>query len=389
MSDEEKITESEEIVDSFAEYFSEEAEPSGRDRAKGPDILAVAESAGDGMVIQEVVSVNEDDESAAEAVSEPQPEPAHEEMTSESGEPEKAEKAEKKSLFPNAQKKIEKRSHRYVAFIGTVVMILAVIGAVTAVRGIVRITDRAIHNTSVTEELEWKIYPLLMLDPATFDDPGQLDGDFLLKTCLWQTLLENRTTYEYDENMMLLVPASDLDVAAKKLYGDSVTLRHQTFSDGYEYFYVYDEENDRYQVPVSDQNAGYTPKIVQIKKSGDNYTVIAGYVPPTSLWNMSSDGATAEEVPTKYLYYDLLKTGYKQYIILSVRDIPADELPDNLEVASQQALNQTQYIDYSALYEEYMQGEGMEEGSNIPGEETGTDVAKETPTDASSESSEG
>ena len=91
---------------------------------------------------------------------------------------------------------------------------------------------------------------LLMLDPAAFEDPNQLDREVILKSALWATLLENRTKYNYDENGMLLVPASDLDVAAKKLYGSKVSLEHKTFSEGYDFFYLYDEETNRYSVPT-------------------------------------------------------------------------------------------------------------------------------------------
>ena len=234
---------------------------------------------------------------------------------------------------------------------------------------LVNFTGRLIENTSQKERFEWKVYPLLMLDPATFDDPNQLDEVFILKTALWSTLLENRSVYSYNENGLLVVPASDLDVAAKKLYGSGVTLKHQTFSEGYEYFYVYDEETNSYSVPISGQTAGYTPKVVKITKNGDIYTLIVGYVAPTTLWNVSAGGGSKESVPDKYLYYDLEKTG-GDYIIKAVRAIPADELPEDLEVADYQQINQTQYIDYEQQYKDYLAGLEEQEGEGEPTDET-------------------
>lgn len=294
-------------------------------------------------------------------------------------------KKAKKVLFPRAKKIISKRrKHKYVAAIGAVLIALAIVGTISVVSLGVKLVSRILDNTNQKEAFEWKVYPVLMLDPATFDDPAQLDEVFLLKTAMWSTLLENRTIYTYDDNGMLIVPASDLDVAAKKLYGDAVTLNHQTFSEEYEYFYIFSEKTNTYSVPISGQTPGYTPKVVKISKSGDIYTLIVGYVEPTTLWNMSEDGSFTESVPSKYLYYDLQRIKGGNYIIKSIRSIPKDELPDDLEVASQQSLNQTQYIDYDAIYQEYLNSQENE----LSGEENtdGTDNS-ESVSDSSDETS--
>lgn len=295
---------------------------------------------------------------------------------------------EKEPLFPRANKIIAKRQHKYLAVIGAVLVALALVGAVVIVSFAVRLTGRMIDNAGQKEKFEWKIYPLLMFDPASFDDPNQLDEVFILKTALWSALLENKTVYSYDEQGMLIVPASDLDVAAKKLYGDGVTLNHQTFSEGYEYFYIYNEETGTYLVPVSDQTAGYTPRVAKIDKNGDIYTLIVGYVAPTTLWNVSNGGNSDKVAPDKYLYYDLQKTEHgNDYTIKSVRYIPANELPDDLEVSSQKFLNQTQYIDYDALYGDLL---GNVEGEeNIMGEEKKPEeVTEENSSESEEEKSE-
>ena len=412
---EEKFPETE-LEDHFAGFFSEEENKAFNENRKhrkknnqqttpelqqGPDILAVAVPLEDpGFVIEEVVSAESGeseepgktvehekvpDEHVTEALEHTAETVEHAEEKPEE-ETEKAEKAadpvlpEKKgkTLFPRANKIIrERRKHRYAATIGAVLIALALVGTVVLVSLLIRTVGRLLDNTKQKEAFEWKIYPLLMLDPATFDEPSQLDDVFLLKTALWSTLLEHRTTYGYDENGLLLVPASDLDVAAKKLYGDAVALQHQTFSEGYEFFYIFNEDTNTYQVPVSGQTAGYTPKVVKISKDGDIYTLIVGYVAPTTLWMMSEDGSSSESVPDKYLYYDLQKLSGKNYIVKSVRTIPLDELPDDLEVASQQSLNQTQYVDYDALYQEYREGLSEPAGEDIAEEPTEEPIQEE------------
>lgn len=353
---EEGLETADELEDSFAEYFqdlpdedsSEEQTPK-KHKKVGPDILAISKTKDEGFKIKDVVAVNKPEE------------------TEEPSEDHKVVKPQKTVLSGT-----HKRTHKSMAVIGGAVTILALVGALTIIIGLVFGARSVLSGEKKRNELEWKIYPLLMLDPATFEQPMQLDQTILLKACMWQTVLENRTSYSYDENMMLLVPASDLDVAAKKLFGDGVTLNHQTLSDGYEFFYIYDEDNKTYQIPVSTQTAGYTPKIVKSSKTDKNeLTLIVGYVPPTSLWNISEDGSSTEEIPEKYMYYVLEKLKGNNYIISAVRDIPVDELPDNLKVASQFSLNQgSAYNNYNEVFDDYINSEN----------ETPTDV--ESPTDA-------
>ena len=395
---EEKFPETE-FEDSFAGFFSEEEEldisekeKKRRKKKNGPDILAVSEEADPGFVITEVVAldtgseivnIKEEPEEEVEHEDEqeiPEPEETTEKADaneenedSSEGEEEEIEvdlSAEepsenslkvKKVLFPNAKKYIgTKRKHKYAATVGAVLIGLALIGTISLCSIFVNLGARVIDNTRQKEAFEWKIYPLLMLDPAAFEDPNQLDKEVILKSALWATLLENRTKYSYDENGMLLVPASDLDVAAKSLYGGKVTLEHRTFSEGYDFFYIYSEETNTYSVPIMGQTASYVPKVVDISKDGNIYTLIVGYVSPTTLWNVSEDGST-ESVPDKYLYYNLEKVGRGEYIILSVNRIPEDELPDDLEVSDMQSLNQTQYFDYDEIQQEYMEQQMKEE----------------------------
>lgn len=404
-----------ELEDSFAEFFSEEEETEFSEKGKrrnknsGPDILAVSEEADPGFVITEVVALDTGDEivaigeetekeekveheeegipgtsekSDAHAENEPSEEEETEEMISE-----EPSETKKKPLFPKAKKLIDKRrKHKYAATIGAVLIALALIGTLSLCSVIINFGARILDNSRQKESFEWKIYPLLMLDPAVFEDPAQLDKEVVLKSALWATLLENRTKYEYDENGMLLVPASDLDVAAKKLYGNRVSLEHKTFSEGYDFFYVYDEETNRYSVPIMGQTASYVPKVIDISKDGNIYTLIVGYVAPSTLWNVSEDGSS-ESVPDKYLYYDLEKIDKESFVIRSVRRIPEDELPEDLEVSDMQSLNQTQYFDYDEIQQEYMEQQ-MEESKAE--NESDNSAAEEKPSEESSsaESSE-
>ena len=126
------------------------------------------------------------------------------------------------------------------------------------------------------------------------------------------------------------------------------------------------------------QTASYVPKVVDIAKDGNVYTLIVGYVSPTTLWNVSEDGSS-ESVPDKYLYYELEKVARGEYVIRAVRRIPEDELPEDLEVSDMQSLNQTQYFDYDEIQQEYMEQEMAEN----------KDASADTPASEVPETSEG
>ena len=132
------------------------------------------------------------------------------------------------------------------------------------------------------------------------------------------------------------------------------------------------------------QTASYVPKVVDIAKDGNFYTLIVGYVSPTTLWNVSEDGSS-ESVPDKYLYYKLEKVDRNEFVIRSVNRIPEDELPEDLEVSDMQSLNQTQYFDYDEIQQEYMEQQMKEEQ-----EKEDNKVAEEKPQEGepSEESSE-
>ena len=420
-----------EFEDSFAGFFSEEEEHNlsekGKKRRKGksgPDILAVSEETDPGFVIEEVVAldtgkevvtIKEEPAEESEKVSEHEEEavPSEKDVEEEKADAnaengdsendgeetvvvdlsseneEETSVNKKKILFPNAKRIIDKkRKHKYAASIGAVLIALALLGAVSFCSIVLNFGARILDNTNQKEAFEWKIYPMLMFDPATFETPSQLDEVFVLKTALWANLLENRTKYAYDVVGRLIVPASDLDVAAKKLYGDQVTLKHQTFAEGYDFFYIYSEETGTYAVPIMGQTASYVPKVIEIDKNGDIYTLIVGYVAPTTLWNVSEDGST-ESVPDKYLYYDLEKIDRANYIIKSVRRIPEDELPEDLEVSDMQSLNATQYFDYDEIQQEYMEQQMEEEKAQSENNDAAKEEkpSEETSSAESSESS--
>ena len=212
-----------------------------------------------------------------------------------------------------------KRRSKYALPLGGVFLILAVICLVLVAGFCIRLKNRIRDNTQEKSKFEDYLLPVVMFDPVEFDSPEHADPLFLLQSSLWGTLLSNTDKYTYDESAMLVVPASDLDVYAAKLYGSNVKLQHQTIED-FDVTYPYDPETKTYGVPVMGQTSQYTPQVTKIEKKGDLYTLTVGYIPPGTLWEAAVGGSKYEPEPDKYMIYQLkkVKDGYN---ILSIKGL--------------------------------------------------------------------
>jgi len=217
-----------------------------------------------------------------------------------------------------------KRKYRRLPAISVIISLLAIVGAVaiiiSGVKMIVKMTDK----DEIYEQLENRIYPVVMFDPLTFENPAQLDDTVLLQMSLWAALLgENRDKYTYDDELNLVVPASDLDVEAQKLFGDSVELQHQSFGD-YEYNYRYVESSKTYSVPIGGQQLQYSPRVEEIKEEEGMYYLTVGYIAPKTLWNVNTTGEEEIQEADKYMIY-VLKEEENGYVVTAVREVGYEE----------------------------------------------------------------
>ncbi|MFV0498036.1 MAG: hypothetical protein ACK5L0_07735 [Candidatus Fimivivens sp.] len=175
-------------------------------------------------------------------------------------------------------------------------------------------------NSDKRARYESFISPVVMMDPVPFSRVENIEQNLLLQSSLWAALMgENRGAYAYDENGLLLVPSSDVDVAATKLFGPNVVLTHQSFDD-YDASYLFDPEISAYRVPAINKLA-YSPAITDINKKGDTVSLTVGYVAPGNIWSTDpQSGDTDLPTPEKYMLYTLTKWE-EGYYISAVGDI--------------------------------------------------------------------
>lgn len=248
------------------------------------------------------------EEPPAEAAA-PAEQPA-EEVPAEAAAP--AEKAEEP-----AQKKPRKKrgKHRYAAPVGGAYILLALIGVIAVIYGAVQLYGKLTDNSKLLRQIERQIQPVMMFDPVPFDNIQDVDNKVLVKTSIWSCMYsDKRGSYTYDDNGMILIPVSDVEVAAVKLYGPEVKLTHTSLDeDGISY--TYDAENNVYRVPMMAQGGYYTPMVVDMQKNGDVYEVTVGYVAPGASWTTTEDGDSYTPTPDKYMIYRMKKEDGEYYIV--------------------------------------------------------------------------
>lgn len=220
---------------------------------------------------------------------------------------------------------INRRKHKTLAAVGALVFVLAAIGLIMVAISSVKMTTNLMDKTKDKQKLEHFILPVIMFDPTTFESPQTADPQMILRSSLWSALLsKGRDELATDDYGSVVLPASDIDVQAAKLYGPEVKVQHQTIQEDFTTVYLYDEEQKVYNVPVATQMAVYTPKILEITNKGPVYTLLVGYIPPGNLWQTDSDGNTYEPEPDKVMLMELnkVKDGYN---IVALRDGPVTE----------------------------------------------------------------
>lgn len=226
----------------------------------------------------------------------------------------------------NTVQRTKKRKNKYAAPIGGAYLLLALVGAIAVIYGAGQLLGRITDNSKLLHKLELQIMPVMMFDPVPFETVEDADETMVLKSAIWSTLYsDKRGNYAYDDNGMILIPVSDVDVAAAKLFGPTFKLEHRSIDD-YDVSYVYDDENNVYRVPMMAQAGYYTPLVESLKRQGEYYEMRVGYVAPGADWQTDSKGNKYQPKPDKYMIYKMAREKGEYYIvgIADPGELPAD-----------------------------------------------------------------
>ena len=242
------------------------------------------------------------------------------------------------------------RNNRRLArqVVGSVALLLALIGLFTVLGWIVGLVRSALDDSGLRKAYRDRLYGMVMLDPVAFDDVNSVDPGVFKQAAIWGTVYQVQNSggsldqYERDPDTgSAMIPALEVDTYIANLLGPEYKVPEGTFSTE-EFVYQYDEEKQAYLVPVTSSVAQYTPTVEKITKKDGQRIVTVGYVPTSSNNATGELSLTAPTEPTKYMDYVFTRGENRQWYLTALREsemqvevtptpAPTDALVDDMQ----------------------------------------------------------
>lgn len=220
------------------------------------------------------------------------------------------------------------RNNRRLArqVVGSVALLLALIGLFTVLGWIVGLVRSALDDSGLRKAYCDRLYGMVMLDPVAFDDVNSVDPGVFKQAAIWGTVYQVQNSggsldqYERDPDTgSAMIPALEVDTYIANLLGPEYKVPEGTFSTE-EFVYQYDEEKQAYLVPVTSSVAQYTPTVEKISRRDGKRIVTVGYV-PTATNNATGElSLTAPTEPTKYMDYVFTRGENRQWYLTALRE---------------------------------------------------------------------
>ena len=220
------------------------------------------------------------------------------------------------------------RNNRRLArqVVGSVALLLALIGLFTVLGWIVGLVRSALDDSGLRKAYRDRLYGMVMLDPVAFDDVNSVDPGVFKQAAIWGTVYQVQNSggsldqYERDPDTgSAMIPALEVDTYLANLLGPEYKVPEGTFSTE-EFVYQYDEEKQAYLVPVTSSVAQYTPTVEKISRRDGKRIVTVGYV-PTATNNATGElSLTAPTEPTKYMDYVFTRGENRQWYLTALRE---------------------------------------------------------------------
>jgi hypothetical protein len=223
---------------------------------------------------------------------------------------------------------------------GAAVLIFAVIGLISTVVFTIRMIGNLTQQDSKLEEYEWLVTPIVLQDPPEFSSPQELTDSTIITAGVWRLIMnEDTSKYPIDDMNFITVPASDIEVQIKALFGD-VNYTHQTVGDS-TLMIMYDSDNHTYVFPAVPHVLAYTPDVetvVQVDEETIELTI--GYIPPGPVWQGDTEGKSYQPSAEKVMQCTLKADesgNWKIYSLESAEGQPT--LPEESTVIPDEEFN--------------------------------------------------
>lgn len=203
-----------------------------------------------------------------------------------------------------------KRKLYYIS--GIIITLLAIVGLFSTVSFAIDKVKAFADNTQQKNEFAKFVYPIVICDPAPFDQTVKLRSETMITAAIWDIILyEDKTKYEADFDM-IIVPEVDIEQHCTSLFGTGLSFEHQSIIGADIQFY-YDESIKSYRIPSNPKYFTYSPYVEEITRVGERYTLTVGYVSPTPAWLTLDEND--EPVTDKYMEYVVSKRGDEMTLV--------------------------------------------------------------------------
>jgi hypothetical protein len=202
----------------------------------------------------------------------------------------------------------EKRpmKYRFFLILGLLVFWLAIVGGIVTVRSIGEFVSDIANRTTLKEEFERFIFPVVIEDPPEFTSTENLQSRTAIASAIWQIILSGETArFERDrETGMVIVPESDVEAAVRGIFGAGFEIEHRNI-DYFVLVFQYMPELKSYLVPENPSYFTFSPRVVAISNTGDTYRITVEYIAPTPLLIA---GIEHEIMPVKSMIYTITRS---------------------------------------------------------------------------------
>ena len=195
-----------------------------------------------------------------------------------------AERSEKVEGDDTAEQGGRLKKRLYTIF-GIVFAVLACVGLITVIATAGRLFGKFTSGDSKKTGFADVVYPVVIMDIESFDEPSQLTSDQVITAAIWSMIMSDGTLDQYEKTFdVVRVPAVDVESYAVKLFGDDLPeLTHTTVGPAESRFY-YNEEKESYNIPLTPVTFTYSPEIKSVTKSGSEYTLVVDYIDELPEW---------------------------------------------------------------------------------------------------------
>ncbi len=248
------------------------------------------------------------------------------------------------------EEQVRNQRRRSRQLIGLVLSVLIVVGAISIVTGGYELVQSLSDSDEDRQQYQDLYEPLVWFDILPFESVSQVDENSIKQAVIWGVLNERGAELERTENGEALVPASDVDQYAVRIFGPDFRFSgHETFTDPIQgLVYPFNAETQMYTAPVTSlQPEFYASAVEIVNEAGGVRRLVMGYISTRT----SDDQLIADldyNSPARYMDFMLRRDGGEYYLYAIQRntthEVPVDSTAEPDEPQPEDSSSEQQAI---------------------------------------------